>query len=225
MQLRDYQSQTYKILLYHNNCMLFWPRQRGKTYLLTHYIENFVQNNYDQEIVFFGNNHRNNNDCRDKILRDIMPVIDPKRIRKAELGFINENYLTFESIEDRKYEMTLNKLKPTLIIYDEIMLGNTYVLAELRNYIERNNVKCIFTSTFMNLDIIKFLDYKNTFYINIFPIQPEDEFEFSKGVSKYSTLLEKLSYKPKKLLDYMDNTFQRKIKLQRLKEISEENGE
>jgi hypothetical protein len=104
------------------------------------------------------------------------------------------------------------------------MLGNTYFLSELRNYIERNKVKCIFTSTFMNLDVIKFLDYKNTFYINIFPIQPEDEYQFSKGISKYSTLMEKLSYKPKNLLDYMDNTYQRKIKLQRLKEISE-NGE
>jgi hypothetical protein len=205
--------------------MVFWPRRQGKTYLLTHYIENFVQNNYDQEIVFFGNTQRNYNDNRDIILSDIMPVIDPKRIRKAELGFINGNFLTFESIErDQKYEMTLNKLKPNLIIYDEIMLGNTYFLSELRNYIERNKVKCIFTSTFMNLDVIKFLDYKNTFYINIFPIQPEDEYQFSKGISKYSTLMEKLSYKPKNLLDYMDNTYQRKIKLQRLKEISE-NGE
>lgn len=220
-QLRDLQHQTFNKLLNHKNSLIFWPRQTGKSYLLSHYIENFVKNNRDQDIVFFVNEQRYINNSMSRLLKDLNHVIDPKKIRKNELGFINDNFLTFCFIGSHSYNITLFKLKPTLILYDEIMLGNSYVLTHLRNYIEINNIPCIFTSTFINLDIIKFLDYKNTFYINILPIIPEDEFEFSKGISKYSTLIEKLSYKSPTLLDYMDVIYQRKIKLRKLKEISD----
>ena len=52
MNLNTQQFITLNQLIKHNNSFIFWPRQTGKSFLLSAYIEYFINNNYDQNIIY-----------------------------------------------------------------------------------------------------------------------------------------------------------------------------
>ena len=68
------------------------------------------------------------------------------------------------------------------------------------------------------MNVIKMLDDKNDFYINI--IEPnENDLDIGHD---YKEKIKELSYKPENLLDYNNVVYQRKKKLKKLNIISNE---
>jgi len=217
MQLNAQQLYTHKKLLKHDKSFVFWPRQTGKSYLVTHFIEDFVNNNKDQNILFISNKKNYIKNSRLKISNEIGHLILDKH-RSDDLDFTNDNYLKFISI-NQPFEYVLNTLSPSLIIFDEIMslpMSNNFKL--IKDYIDKSNCKCIYTSTFMELDVIKLLDSKNDFYINIIPPRHSDEF-YDLDIEYVKKNIKELSYKPDELLDYADLQYQRKVKLRKLNSL------
>ena len=192
----------------------------GKSLLLSYYIENFVENNNDQDIVFFNDDKKRNAFSKDRLIRDIRHVtVSKKYIGAYEIAFKNENYLRFCSIQE-SYVHFLFRLKPSLIIYDEFCHKNLNKYNDLFLYLLNNRCKVIFTSTYIDTRVIKLLDYRNDFYINIKRIT-EDNIEPKFKNYDYDSLIRKeLSYKTTELLDFDDTIYQRRKKLKELNDIS-----
>ena len=136
-----------------------------------------------------------------------------------EMSFLNDNYLTFCSIQE-SYEHILHKLKPSVIIYDEFYHKDLKKYEYLAYYLDNNNCKVIFTSTYIDTRIIKLFDSKNDFYINIRKITKDNIEPFFKNYDYKRLLRKDLSYKKTELLDFDDVIYQRKKKLEYLKKIT-----
>lgn len=204
--LNNYQLYTLNKLIKHDNCFLFWPRQTGKTTLMSFYIGNYVKNNYGQNIIFIVNDKKRIRDSNYKIVRDLY---DSKVITKNynnSLFFINDNILKFIKIDNIINNPT-GLFNNSLIIYDEFYYHEKLInLVHHLKYVEK--YKSIFTSTDMNIDIIKKIDFKNNYYINI--------------NTKYQKFPE-FDYKENQLMDFNDLSYQRKSKIKLLNKISIEN--
>jgi len=206
MTFRKHQTYVFNKLLIHNKSFIFWPRQTGKSYLLSFIIEQFVNNNNNKDILFIIDDKNNINISKSRIINDIFSSI--KKIRINELELVNDNYITFCPL-DKNMNYTLHMLSPLLIIYDEFFIYNLDKLSGLNNYISTHNCKCIFTSTSIDLNVVSLLDHNDDFYINIIPYPRLD----------LKHLLKTLSYKKSELLDYFDLSFIRKIKIEALNYI------
>lgn len=213
--LIDYNISLLNKVIKNDNSLLFWPRQTGKSTLLSYYIENFVENNNNQDIIFFNDDREHNKYSKSKLIHDICNVIVKKKYTGVyEMSFKNENFLTFCSIQE-SYEHTLFRLKPSIIIYDNFHHKNLNNYRYLFMYLNLNNCKSIFTSNSIDTRVIKALDYKNNYYINI--RRNNSSYESY----NYDFLIKKeLSYKPDELLDFNDTIYQRRKKLQVLNKIS-----
>jgi len=221
MKLTATQDHAYKKILKYNNSFIFWTRQAGKTYLLTYFIENFVQNNKDKDILFIVNDERYIRNSRNKILAEISTFVLTKA-GTVYLHFINNNILRFSSTNYR-FDTTLEYTKPDVIIYDEFIIHDLNKIDLLIKYIEKTKCKCIFTSTYIDIKVINALDYKNNYYINILPFFGQYDFSpfhRNEGYDHKKIVYTELSYKSDELLDYRDLAYERMIKLKRLKEIS-----
>jgi len=220
MQLKQHQLYTYNKILKHQKSFIFWPRQTGKSYILSHYLEQFVNNNKDQDILFISNNKRYFTIDRDRIMKNIGYLTIDKH-RTENIYFINNNYLEFCSI-NQDFAYLFYQFKPSLIIYDEFHVDRTDRLTLVYNYITNNSPKCIFTSTFIDMDVIKLLDFNNDWYINILPTSEMMGDQYLGQVDNYKEKFKLLSYKPDNLLDFFDVIYQRKKKLKLLNKISNE---
>jgi len=156
---------------------------------------------------------------RDRIMKNIGYLTIDKH-RTENISFINNNYLQFCSI-NQDFAYLFYQLKPSLIIYDEFHVNTVDKLAVVYNYITNKNPKCIFTSTFMDIDVIKLLDFNNDWYINILPTS-EITGDLNIESENYKEKFKLLSYKPDHLLDFFDVIYQRKKKLKILNKISNE---
>jgi len=227
MNLREYQRHVFNKYLKYNKCLLFWSRQKGKSYIISHIIENFVKNNHDEDILFFVNSVHNISYSINKIIKNIGYLISLKNRKKNSFYFINNNHIKFLPI-NKDYNYDLNILKPSLIIFDEfIVFDDISIFDILINYIIRNNCKTIFTSTCFDINVIRRLDVKNDFYINVYSDDIEYHHQVIESISSrgypdcsLDDLVKKLSYKPKDLLDYMTPNFWRREKLKNLKEVN-----
>ena len=215
MQLKTHQLNTINNLFKHDKSFVFWPRQTGKSYIISHYLECFVTNNFRQNILFINRDKGYVDIDRDRIMRNIGSLTIDKH-RTENLYFINDNYLEFCCIKQNIYPLT--KLNPSLIICDEFYFDNVSQLLPIKRYIDKSKCKCIFTSTYIDMNVIKMLDDKNDFYINI--IEPnENDLDIGHD---YKEKIKELSYKPENLLDYNNVVYQRKKKLKKLNIISNE---
>jgi hypothetical protein len=167
MKLKNYQNDTLRKLIYHDKSFLLWARHTGKSGVLYAYIENYVKYNNDHDIIFFGNYQKNCEHNQTEMLKFFSQSNIIIGITKNTIKFINNNALKFHSIGD-SYCNDLMYLKPELIIYDELFYEKISSKFEiLMNYIYYHNCKCIFTGTKVEFDIIKKIDCKNDYYINI----------------------------------------------------------
>jgi superfamily II DNA or RNA helicase len=159
MKLRDYQLYAFNKLIKHDNSFIFWPRQIGKSFLLSAYIEYFVNYNNDQDIVFICDIGKYIDNSKSKLVNDLPYLIE--KIRKNDIEFINSNYVSFFSFQS-DFIQQLYSLKPSLIIYDEFFISKNMKEAnnftELFNYMNNSRCKSLFTSTRIDMRIIKALD-------------------------------------------------------------------
>lgn len=210
-----HQQYTFSKLLKHQKSFLFWPRQTGKSFTISLFLDYFVKNNNVQNILFISNKKRYISVNRDRILKNIGNLTVDKH-RSDNLYFINNNYLQFISI-NQDYGYQLKELKPSLIIFDEFNVDRISNLDAIAFYIGFSKCKCIFTSTFMDMKVINLLDNNNDWYISIIP--PSNDMNIESD--NYHEKVKELSkYKPDELLDFFDVIYQRKKKLQKLNKIS-----
>ena len=133
----------------------------------------------------------------------------------STIRFINNNNLKFLSINNKfSSYLTYN---PDYIIIDSYIgiRKNIDNILDLNMYINSSNskkCKCLFTFLY-DIDIIKIIDYKNDFYINILPYEYINHYEKKMNISK------DLSYKSFDLLDYFDLIYIRKQKIQKLNNL------
>ena len=216
--LRDYQILAFNKLIENDKSFIFWPRAKGKTYLIHSFIDYFVKNNNDQEIIIFVNDGRRTPD----IMKKIRIFLDNAGSVQSGKKLINNNNITIISILSNCYSEALRSKNPSLIIFDEFAINNLNNLGELSNYINNFNCKTIFTASYINTIAIKTLDRKNDFYINIKRISDDDLYNYYRFKNyDYDSLIKNiLSYKSDKLLDFDDTIYQRRKKLQALNKIS-----
>lgn len=215
--MRLYQANAYNKILQHNNSFFIWPRQSGKSTLLSYVISDFVKNNIDKDILFFHNNAKSSNNGRNKLLQDLGDIIMSKIRNKNGLNFINNNYLEFCTL-DQNYQYLLFRNKPSLIIYDDLCINNINRLIDLELDIDTFKIKTIFTSTYFDTDAIRLLDHRNNFYVNILP--PFLEKNTYKMYNDYKNMVRsKLNYKSKELIDF-DDSYLRIEKIKQLNKIA-----
>lgn len=211
IDLRNYQEFTYNKILLNNKNIIIWPRQTGKTFLLLKFLENYIKSNSDKDILILSNTQQQSLFLKDKMLNYLFETIF--KIKQKNLNLINDNYIEFRHLT--KYDM-IYQLKPDLIIFEDIEKLSDISSYELIRYIDHSNCKCIFTSTYIDINTITTIDYRNDYYINLI------EFLGNKN----SPNIKKLYYKPDDLFDYdSKNTytiFQRREKLKRINKISDE---
>lgn len=215
MKIRDHQIYALNKFLKYQKSFLFWPRQTGKGFTISLFLDYFVNNNHSQNILFISNKKEYIKNDKNRIMQNIGNLTVDKH-RTENLYFINDNYLQFISI-NQNYSYQLKELNPSLVIFDEFNIDKISNLEAIANYIKINNCKCIFTSTFIDMKVINLLDSNNDWYINIIPPSDDIELYFYKDRVKE---LEK--YKSDELLDYMDLIYQRRKKIKKLNKISEE---
>jgi hypothetical protein len=223
MKLRRSQTQAFNNIVKYGKAFIFWGRQTGKSYLLSHIIQDFAAITKSSDILFFCDQKNHIKIYQDKVLKDI-----PKSVRKSKPGEItlfNNNYLTFCSIKE--YDYYLRHLNPSLIIFDNYLIKDFSLFNNLILYIlEHNNCKCIFTSYKIDFKLVKILDQNNNFYINIMANDNEYPITIVDDRDKLiitQDVLEYLATKPDELIDYDDLIFKRRKKLKQLKLLSEEN--
>jgi hypothetical protein len=217
MKIRDHQIYALNKILKYQKSFLFWPRQTGKSFTISLFLDYFVNNNNSQNILFISNKKEYISVNRDRILKNIGNLTVDKH-RSDNLYFINNNYLQFISI-NQDYGYQLRELTPSLVIFDEFNIDRISNLDAIAVYIGFSKCKCIFSSTFMDMMVINLLDSNNDWYINIIPPSIDMNIERDNYQEKVKEL-EK--YKSDELLDYCELLFQRKKKLQKLNKISEE---
>lgn len=219
LELTNIQKNALNKLIKNNESFIFWPRQSGKSRLLVHYIEYLVNNSKDEEIIYVGYDQKNSELFGNKIIYHT-PNIIKKYKNKKELSFINNNYITFYTNNGDNLEYLISCLKPTLMLFDDFMFNNKFnSIIPLLSYLK---CKLIFTSNYIDFELIKSLDYNNNFYINIIPQYKENWihdrnsncYEFEKLVK------ENLYYKSSELLDFDNIIFQRDKKLKIINKIA-----
>lgn len=217
MELNKYQKYSYKSILNHDKNILLWNRQLGKTTIILHYIRNFILNNINTDIIFFSNSESFWLEIRSKIFNSLGKyVIENTSVVSKKIRFINNNDLKFISINNYDYFIDLIRIKPELIIFDEIWNMKNEKLDKLHFYVCNNSCKVILTGTNISMENILFLDSQNDYYINI----NSDSITYNEITNE---IRKWLSYKPNHLIDFDNILFQRKKKLERLKKIT--NGE
>jgi hypothetical protein len=225
MELKDYQMVLFNRLISYDKSLVFWARQTGKSLVVTKYIENFINNENNKNILFIINHKKYITTSKVRILHEIGQSIIDKH-RTDDIFFINNNFLKFVAINNMNIEYILSTLAPELIIYDEFRIDNPDKLFSIRKFIEISKCKCIFTSTFLDIELVHYLDINNDYYINIMPPTltiHNNQFSFSNMDDpniNNRLIIKELGYKPDELLDYSDTIFQRKRKLKKLNKIS-----
>jgi len=222
VQLRDYQIKTLNKLIKYDNSFVFWPRQTGKSTLISAYIENFVINNSGKDILFICDSRRCIKYARNKIIDNLYYLVNNIK-NSNKISFVNSNILTFFSFDFDLY-YHLNFLKPELVIFDELYISDStrddVKITEFSYYMKNFNCKSIFISSRIDTRVIKSLDYRNQYYINIIPTNDKD-LHLSENNNDYKIIINELSYKPDELLDYFDLNYQRKKKLKKLNKIAD----
>jgi hypothetical protein len=216
-ELFQHQKIAFDKIIKNDKNFIFWPRQYGKSTLISAYLEHFINNNYNQNILIVCDQIAFIKNCRNKINSDIGQLSIDKH-RSDDLYFINDIFLKFCSIKQHKSTLSyiMSTLTPTLIIFDNIYLYNSYYnIEEFDMFL---NTKFLYVSSFIDLRLIKLLDYNNDFYIDI--IQPVDKINVNDNDSITYFVIKELNYKPDELLDFSGKIFQRKRKLRKLNQIS-----
>ena len=216
--MKKYQRLAFDNILRYNKSMILWPRQMGKSLLLSYYIENFITNNSGQNIIFFDDDKKRNKYSKDTMIHNLNHLLVRKKYNsRYEMSFVNDNNLTFCSIQE-SYEHNLFRIKPSVIIYDDFYHKDLNKYYYLFSYISKNKCKVIFTSTYIDTRVISALDYNNDFYINIRRITENVEPNFINY--DYEHLVKNiLSYKSAQLLDFDGIISVRRQKLEYLKKI------
>jgi hypothetical protein len=169
--LRKYEKNAFNKIIKYDKSLIIWPRQTGKSFIIYKSIENFVINNKDKKIFFITDSIRNFNNAISKIYKDIGTVV--LNNSSSTIRFINNNNLKFLSINN-KFSSYLTYNPDYIIIDSHIGIRkNIDNILDLNMYINSSNskkCKCLFTFLY-DIDIIKIIDYKNDFYINILPYE------------------------------------------------------
>jgi len=220
--LRDYQEYALSNFIKNDKSMFFWSRQTGKSFVINKMIENFVINNNDKKIFFIIDYKKYFRDFMSKIRNDINNVV--VKYSSNNINFINNNKLTFCSITDNFFSI-LTSYNPELIVIDGFSkitngINNVQYLNMFINMVSNKcKCKCIFTFEY-NINIIKTLDYKNDYYINIIPYDINDTLMIDSSYKLNSNILKDLSYKPYELLDYSNLSYIRKKKIKKLNSLN-----
>ena len=228
--LKQYQENAFNKLLKHDKVFIFWPRQMGKSYLIDYYLDYFINNNTNERILYFTKKYKYCDNLKNKLARNI-------NILNHTIHSISfKNNITLRECKlDDSYPYTLRGLTPSLIIFDEFSIrdlsGTDLIrLSDLLYYVNTNKCKIIFLSTHIDMKLVKIMDYYNDYYINIMQNNdvlkninnnPEYLSEFG-GFEYEKKVKNEFSYKSFELLDFNNLSYQRKCKLKKLKEISNE---
>lgn len=211
MILRDYQSYALKKIIENDKSFLFWPRQTGKDYVISKFLEKFINDNKDSVVLYICDYLKDITWHKDKLLKIINYNL-VKTSLKSEIKFINNNRLIFCSIDDDFFKISRGTNTKVVIYNDAYRARN---LGLLKTFIYNIDCKCIFTSLNINTKILDVIDSNDNFYINVMTY-PKHENDFDFRINK-----DYFNYKSKDMFDYMDKSFQRKRKLQELKKVSE----
>jgi len=234
MELKKYQEEVFNKLLKHDKTFIFWSRQMGKSYLIEYYLNYFINNKINENIIYFTKYYKYCVNLKNKLLNYNI-------VTQTNHSILFKNNITLRFCKfEEGYAYTLRGLLPSLIIFDEFSIkdlnGSDLIrLTELIYYINTNKCKIIFISTHIDIRLVRLMDGKNDYYINVMqnfeilknsnnisggPIY-NTEYLAEFGGSEYRKILEKeFSYKPFNLLDFNDLSYQRKCKLKILREIS-----
>lgn len=216
-------------LLCYDKSILLWARQTGKTTIIFDYLNIYVQQNQNCDILFFCNKEKLCNDAKNFLFRNYKNVVDQNR---KHIKLTNNNRLKFCSIRS-EYHNDLLYLKPELIIFDDVSV-DIKCLDYLIDFINSNcyrkydpPCKCLLTGTYINGDLIKSIDCYNDFYINL----KKENNQIKNCYSDHNNVsldINFFSYKPTNLFDADDIRYERKKKLIKINELSkklkEENG-
>ena len=82
-------------LLCYDKSILLWARQTGKTTIIFDYLNIYVQQNQNCDILFFCNNEKLCNDAKNFLFRNYKNVVDQNR---KHIKLTNNNRLKFCSI-------------------------------------------------------------------------------------------------------------------------------
>lgn len=210
-------------LLFFDKSILLWARKTGKTLIIFEYLNNYIQENKNKDILFFCDNMKSCDYTKKKLFKFFNIIV---RYNEKYIYLINNNKLKFCSIISEYYK-DLHYTKPELIIFDEIS-KNTDIkyFDDLIHFIIHNGYnkhdpcKCLLTGTYINSNLIKSIDRYNDFYIN-FKKQnnkPINNFDFNFDCVPLD--INFFSYKPTNLLDVDDIRYERKKKLIKINELS-----
>jgi len=222
IELFKHQIRAFNKIINNDKNFIFWPRQYGKSHLISAYLEHFINNNSNQNILFICYEKNYIKYSKQKLLNDIGYLTVDKH-RTDDLYFINDNFLKFCSIKQHFDTISgmFKTLSPSLIIFNEVYALSTNNIQRLysNNFL---NGKILYTSSFIDIQLIKMLDYNNDFYINI--EQPVDKIDtfglFKDDINLIYFDIKELNYKPDDLLYFSDKVYQRKIKLKKINTIS-----
>jgi hypothetical protein len=212
-ELKPHQVAAFYKIIRNDKSIIIWPRRYGKSYLVYYYIENYIKNNFDKNILFFETGMQHINAHKHNLLSNIDQKLI-KKIKEKELIFINGNNIKFNNIYQKKFNLNYELFfMPDLIIYDNNNYNSNLLnIRDISNYIYCNKIRSIFTSDQIDLNLIKILDYRKDYYLNI-QLDLQSDINFIKR---------QFSYKYYDLFDINDTLYQRGKKLQILNKIANE---
>jgi len=221
MNLKHHQKYLLNKLHQHDKNIIFWQPGMGVSCILDYFILQYTQKNKNKKIFILSYTRAQSKYRMRQFFRDVDLFSNKNyftNIKKDKIELVNNNIVNFY-LMDQSFEYFLYGTKPDIIIVDDIRFSfNSKKMNIIDIFTHNCNCKVIFTSNKLDLDLIKFFDFNNDFYINIMPYNFNGVFV---NDTYYNDTLKKLSYKPKHLLDFYNTRFEREEKLKRLKKLSD----
>lgn len=113
--LKTYQHNTFNKLSTYNKSIIIWSRQIGKSYLIDYYLENYIINNSDKDILFYLHSGSMIKNRMYEFLSNLNNRIIINKIYSKKITCINNNWIYFNEFKPD----VIGIIRPDLIIFDE----------------------------------------------------------------------------------------------------------
>lgn len=219
MILNRHQNIALQKILKNDKSFIIWPRREGKTYLTFYVILDYVyrnQKNLDKDIFIVSNKINYLHNYRSDFIKFLSKYTNHNiinKMKKDSIIFFNNTCVSFHIIDNTIFNHNLRRLKPELIIYDDIDMNEQYYdIIRTGNFHVFSKSDLLFTSSYYNNFLISDLDSQNSFYLNI--IVGEN----TKKISLIDSFLKQR--KTKEMYDFNYMSYIRKKKLEKINQIS-----
>jgi len=228
VELREYQKYAIKKFKEHDKILLLWYRQSGKTQVISEIISNFVSKNSNKKIIFFVFSIRYSIITIERLKMDIPTKIVKVRKTDKKIEFINNNVVEFHSLLQSDIN-SIFKIQPSLVFFDiifkstKIEVKNLNIVKTKMNSINKCKWIIISSTIYPNDGFFNVIDCDDVFYVNAMsynmnfnsktPVGYEWlEFEYNYDAE----LIYLFSYKRKSMVEVMNKSHSRKMKLEKL---------